>query len=1199
MNRLALVVGINTYDYEGLRNLTAPAEDAEAIAQLLTEYGNFQVERLPSITTEYNTIRTLPTSNTRVTLAQLEEALVQLFQPEGNDIPDTALLYFSGYGLHKDRGIQTDFLATSDINPNRGNWGLSVPWLRRLLQNSPVRQQIIWLDCCCSDEEFNLAQADPGYRGKGKDRCFIATSYAEFSSDRLTKILLPGLNPTQHPNRWITNYSLVNFINQESILQPLIFANSGNPILLTATSPEKAQFTHSTISIVEDVCPYKGLAYFDCNDTDPNYFYGRTTLTDQLIEQVRQGNFLAVLGASGTGKSSLLRAGLIHQLKLGQRLSGSHQWPIYIFRPGEDPRRNLALAFINPELSDADRSYQLAKTTELIQMGAVGLTVMVRTIAGEGRVVLVIDQFEDVFTVCQDETERQQFFTCLLEALERTDNKLCVVIGMRTDVLDKCAERDYAGLAHKIQANLVTMTPMNREELRQAIIEPAKQVGLEVESGLVTQILTDLQGSANLPLLQYTLTELWQRRPVNKLMLAEYARLGGIQGAIQKRANLIYQSLSVEEREVAKQIFLELTQLNQEIHSTGRPVLKDNLVKKGRSPLSQVEKESSAHLSLIISRLSFIKTNKQPTTNNQQSITNNKQQTTNNKQQTTNNPSTELIEQVLQKLVNSRLLVTGERHLNGNGNRNKTETVVDIVHEALIRDWSRLHQWLDEKREATRIQEQIEDAAEEWHNQGILNKTAFLLQGLTLAEAQNYLQNHSIQNLSSLAQEFLSKSIQHHRNQRWFQIGGLAILIGVLSIVSVVASTQWQRTQRVAEMETLRADAAKVKNLLDVDPLKGLMLAIEVTGESQSQFQQIPNEVESSLIRAIDVARETNLLLGHRFVVSSVAFSPDNQILVSGSYDGTLRLWSQHGKPIGNPLRGHQSWVTAVAFSPDGQTIVSSGKEGTIRLWTRQGKAIGKPFQGQQDWITSVAFSPDGQTIASGGKDGTVRLWTQQGKLIGKPFKGHQGVVFTVAFSPDGQTIASSSGDGTIRLWNRQGQPLGQPLRGHEGVAFAVAFSPDGQTLVSGGRDGSVRLWNRQGKPIAEPFRGHEGVIFAVAFSPDGQTIVSGSGDNTVRLWNRQSQPLGEPLRGHKNAVLTVAFSPDGQRIASGSKDGTVRLWDWQNSSLPTALQEEPDWQTLLELGCDRLRDHPIFQTPQSSNIKSRNICQEQVWGKE
>ncbi|MEH2391720.1 MAG: caspase family protein [Nostoc sp.] len=370
MSRDALVMGINTYDR--LKCLNAPAADAEAIAQILQQYGEFQVTRLPAVKDKENeTIRI--GKQTKVALTQLEKAIVQLFKPDGKP-PDTALLYFSGHGLRKNLGIQEGYLPTSEVNPDTGNWGLSLQWLRRLLQESEVRQQIVILDCCFSGEVLNFAEADPGDRGKGRDRCFIAASrdfevaFEEINSQHsvLTAALLKGLEPKQ--DRWVSNYTLVDLLNQEhhSFPQRPIFANSGEAI--NFTHKWNSSLVNSTIQI-SAICPYKGLSYFDCTEADANLFYGRTALTDELLEKVRSGNFLAVLGASGSGKSSVVRAGLLYQLKLGHRLSGSETWQLKIFRPGINPLQNLALAFIELELSDIERASQLAKAEELITKG--------------------------------------------------------------------------------------------------------------------------------------------------------------------------------------------------------------------------------------------------------------------------------------------------------------------------------------------------------------------------------------------------------------------------------------------------------------------------------------------------------------------------------------------------------------------------------------------------------------------------------------------------------------------------------------------------------------------------------------------------------------------------------------------------------------------------------------------------------------
>ena len=1230
MNRQALIVGINTYDTQHLKNLTSPAKDADAIAQLLIDRGNVEVRRIPAFNTPVDS-----TTPIRVTLTQLEAALVQLLLPEGNTIPDTVLLYFSGYGLCKNQDRPTSFLATSDINPNRGNWGLSLSWLRDLLQQSPVREQIIWLDCYCNDEGFDLTQADPGYRGQGYSRSFIATCQSQRDGERekwgdkeqtlqlnptesdkysqLASILLLGLDSSKHPPGWVTNYTLTDLIHQLS--PPLIFANAGNPILLIRTrETDPDSFPALPPSAPEWFCPYKGLAYFDYKNEDPQYFYGRETLTDELLEHIRINNFLAVIGTCGSGKSSLIRAGLLHQLQRGQRLSGTQEWLTLIFQPGEHPLQNLARSFINPH--NPERDYQFAQTMKLIQMGAVGLGIVVRTMAEKQRLVLVVDQFEQVFTCCQDETERQQFFDCLLGGLERADNQLCLVIGMRTDFLSHCA--NYPELTQKIQALMVTVTPMTREGLKTAIIKPAQQLGVEIESDLVTQLLLDLEDADSLPLLQFMLTQLWQRRPVDRLMVAEYYRWGRLQGAIEKHANRVYQSLSANDKQIAKDIFFALIQLSENGQFTERQVDLSELILsfqvKSRNRFKSVETchgtshtmsgntasgkqerkvnskpspqrsrrvntQSSVRAGFAPRLLSIAKRKfLNPPLHNQNDALEDHEGSTLNTSSPTNavnnfigdRHSTKAVTAVMQKLIDAGLIVTHSGKWN--------QTLVTIAHEALIQHWSKLQQWVEEKRHGMRLQRQIEAAAIEWQTQGKPNR---FLSDLTLTEAEYY-RDHL--HLSTVGQDLIQQSLQHKRTRRGLAGGGLIFAIALLSLTTGMGMSRWYKTAQIAQREHLYKNAATVQNLLPVEPIKGLLLAIETTGQSYAKFQHVDQRIASSLWQAIEVARERDRL-DHESAVNAVAFHPDNQILVSGTEDGLVHLWTRQDNLIRQSLPGHKDEVTGVAFSPQGQVIASSSQDGKIRLWTVPGQPLGQPFFGQ-DWITSIAWSPDGQFLVSGGKDGTVQVWNRQGNPIGQPFMGHQGVVFTVAFSPDGETIASGSGDGTIRLWNRQGQLLGKPFRGHEGVVFDLAFSPNGERIVSGGRDGTVRLWNRQGELIGEPWRGHQGVVFAVAFSPDGETIASGSGDGTIRLWNSQGQLRGKPLRGHQGAVRSLAFSPDGERLASGSQDKTVRLWDVR------ILPEPQDWQTGLRVACDRLENHPIFERPHPEVTLSRDICQ-------
>jgi energy-coupling factor transporter ATP-binding protein EcfA2 len=738
MSRDALVVGINTYSYERLKGLTAPAIDAEAVAKLLENYGEFNVKRLPAVKDKQNnTIRV--GQKTEVTLTQLEDAIAQLFKPEGRNIPDTALLYFSGHGLRKSRGgIHQGYLATSDVNPDLSNWGLSLQWLRQLLQSSEVKQQIIWLDCCYSGELLNFTEADPGDRGKGRDRCFIAASrefepaFEEIGTNHsvLTTALLQALEPKEQR---VTNYTVVDVIDQNlpKFPQRPIFANSGGIIHLTRIQTKIEPVGEISENVVaSDICPYRGLQYFDFTEADAKYFYGRQAVTDRLIEKVRQSNFLTLLGASGNGKSSLVRAGLLYQLQQGRKLSGSDTWQLRIFRPGEHPLQSLAQAFLDAELSDIQRASQLGQAEDLINKGSQGLGQLIDAANCE-RVVLVVDQFEEVFTLCENDQERKHFFDSLLTALQRCGRKFCLVLTMRADFFGKCAE--YAELAAKIQENLLTVTPMNRQELEQAIIAPAKQVNLTVEPELVEQIIDDMGDSPGiLPLLQYTLTEIWQQRTgEGKLTLATYSRFGGVKGTLQKRATEVYESLSPQEQLATKHIFLELTHFGDGTEDTRRQVSKKQLI--------------------------------------------------------TGEYSEDLINKVIERLTNDKLIVSSSILTEKESELNESE-IIEVIHETLIRNWDKLRIWIKENKKeltekrkierALEIDEEVYEKAESirlvqnilnLYNKWKANASAdqYLLIGTLVTEAEYLLKrDYEKSALSEDVISFINKSIENRKIQK-------------------------------------------------------------------------------------------------------------------------------------------------------------------------------------------------------------------------------------------------------------------------------------------------------------------------------------------------------------------------------------------------------------------------------------------------
>jgi WD40 repeat protein len=1127
MKRQALVVGINQYPSH--EDLPTPAADAEAVAQLLEKYGDFEVHRLPS---QDGVRRVAP--DKLLKLEELEEAIIRLFQPKSGIIPETALLFFAGHGLQRERDGETEgFLITSEARPGKDKGLFSLKRLRQLLQDSPVRQQIVWLDCCHSGELFNFTETDLGEEKRGRDRCFIAAS-REFQvayGGVLTPALLQGLNPTNQPDGWVTNYTLKDFIEQalKDAPQHSACRNTGGQIILTGKQGVRG-----------NICPYKGLEFFDFNPEqaenaeDPKYFYGRTKLTKQLLKKVRSSNFLAVLGASGSGKSSVVRAGLLYQLYLGEEIRGSDRWKIYKpFTPGEHPLRSLE---------------------QVVGVKAEQLEPIIKAAAAE-RVVLVVDQFEEVFTQCRDDAERQQFFQCLMGAVERLGNKLCLVLVMRDDFQHKCAEQD-SKLTKKIDQNLVRVKQMSQEELREAITKPAEQVELEIDRELVNQIIADVSDSpGDLPLLQYTLTQLWEKYRFKRLTLSEYnyPDFGGVKKALENHANQVYQSLAIEQQKAAKRIFLELTRLGED----------------------------------------------EQTPNTRQQV---RQQDLVNLQQ-----SEALVNQVVQHLAKEKLVVTSEQEFEG-----KRVAVVNIAHEALIRHWNLLREWLKENQETLRTKQDIEDAAKDWRDKGKPKDSAYLWQGSRLTETENFQQKYAdTLPVSSVAQEFVEQSIEQRKSShRRTAAIVTAVILGLSGLAAwvLVENENAQIRALSASSEALFASNnefdALIVSLRAGRRLQQPLRTILVKGDTRIQ-------VVMALQQAVYGVKERNRLEGLGDQLDIVSLSPNGQMIATSSknlvrisdHDKTVKLISFDGTLLAT-LKGHSKAIRSVSFSPDSQTIASASEDNTIKLWRRDGTLL-KTIK--TSGVSGVSFSPNSQIIASVSKDNTIKLWSRNGTLYKTLTVPGQTINGLMAFSPDSQMIAvvSESEDSiqnhmrsTITLWSIDGTLL-KTLEGHRRWIESVKFSPDGQRLVTGGWDSIVRLWSLDGtllksiegggrisdlsfSPDGEmiasatvsPGNGIPGLIklwrsdgtlvktleqnshtvTSVSFSPDSQMIASGGDDNVVKLWSRNGNLL-KTFNGHRQSVTKVGFSSDGQMIASAGEDNTIRLWS-VSGILPKTFKE-------------------------------------------
>ncbi|MGP3979726.1 nSTAND1 domain-containing NTPase [Streptomyces sp. KR80] len=976
-------------------------------------------------------------------------------------------------------------------------------------------------------------------------------------------------------------------------------------------------------------CPYRGLPAF--TPQDAGWFFGRERATAALVERVfeRIGNGpLMLVAPSGAGKSSLLNAGLVPALRRsgGFPMPGADGWPVVTFTPTAHPLDELLDCTAKVLGSDLGITAQeLRDRPETLLEAAHRLSDA--TPAGPGdrqpppvRPVLLIDQFEELFTLCSDEDERRAFVRVLSavataqpETVTGHDptghDPAVVVLGVRADFSGSCLE--LPELARVFTDGLFVLPPMSVAELRESITRPAELAGVTLEPGLVQLLLRDAglrdepgtvdlgtvpdhTPSGALPLVSHALMATWQQREGATLTVAGYERTGGIQGAIARTAENVFARLYPAEQKTIRRILVRLVHVAEGTGATRRRMSRTTLMEQ----LVHADGAAAA----------------------------------------------------LDAFVQARLITMDS-------------DTVEITHEALLHAWPRLHGWIHADRAGLLIHQQLAHAADEWEREG--RDPSVLYRGTRLDTARSWADElDGRSRLSSQEAAFLQASQAEEerrekqaRRQVRLQQRMLATLLVLLVLALTAGGLAYQQRAGALDQERIarsQALAVQSASLAAGQPEASMLLAEEAyraaaTTEARGALLSTQSQPFSARLgghdgpvnavafapgnRSLATASSDGTVTLRRVAdrrttatftvpgrVRSVAFSPDGRTLAATSTDGPVRLWdtadhrttavlpakttgaravafAPRGRTLATAaadgtihlwntarghravasLTGHAGEVNALAYAPDGRTLVSAGSDRTVRLWDVSARRPLAVLTGHTDAVLGAAFAPDGRTVATGGVDRTVRLWDVAKRRTTKTLTGHSDDINAVAYTPDGTTVVSAGGDGTTRLWDvRSGRPTAT-LAGHTDYVLGVALDSAGTVLATAGFDQSVVLWDLRGPVLtSRPFT----EVWQAAYSADGKLLATADADHTVQLWDVARRRVLATLRGHRETVFSVAFAPDGRTLASAGSDGTIRLWDVSarrplatltgHSGDVFSVAFAPDGRTLASAGADR-----------------------------
>lgn len=1182
ITRYALVIGVGEYQSHNFSPLTTAANDAEAVAQMLEKYGNFQVERLPQGRNEQT--NNWEVVSQPVTKEQIVQAIRTLVKERA--INSEVLIYFTGHSLRicDEWDQQKGFLVASDCELEfRGEklfsqrHEIELEGLNTLIQKSNVKHLVMLLDCYhhgSSLERQLLQQTFTAF--SNQDRYLIAAypqnygvkDNANQQHSVFTAMLLKGLSAENADSEGkITCHSLWRYLRDEAKELEAIQMGGGRSLTLVTHTP--IQITHSINFNRKN--PYRGLKTFDAKHKED--FYGREQSITSVLDRLNDSRFLCLIGASGCGKSSLVKAGLLPKLE-NESIVNNHRWQIEQLTPGNNPRDIL-----------------IEKLTPLHQMNQ--------------PFVLFIDQVEEVFTLCKDDEQRRAFFRLI--ALEATDTQYesKIIVAIRGDFLDQCAEySEIAELINRTQPTTYLVEPLSSEELKRAITEPAKQHGVTFEPGLVSEMVKDVVNQPGaLPLLQFALRQLWEEcitkpeLPQPLLTWYDYQRIHGVGGALNSEADSLYNSfVSREDRDFVKRLFLELVELGEEDKVTRRRVKRETLAEMADSPeqLQKVLTDLTQHRLIVVTthkrREDQFETDVEVT---HEALLTNWQSLRKWIDENLENIRIERRFQLAFQLwrdsydKSETALLAGLWLKSVVGWQQKTTPRLSFEEQEFIRKSVELRE--------RKIQEQLENERRLRENEQRLRELAEARANAEQekaqeAEARANAEQEKVKEVKARAKAEAEKA-KFEKQRARIMVGSSVIVVLLLAGLglSQFKTQQLEKGKLLGEVETWTKFAQiYIDNNNQLETVMASVKALKAIDKINYSYK---NELARNLQVKIKDLHEYNRIEPPEGEAYGVSVNPQDGSILSAHRNGTIKLWSPQGKDLYTVTKAHDGkQVWRVRFSRDGEFIASTGFDNTVRLWQQKAQKLekfNKIIIRHNKIVFDVSFSKNNEKIASASEDGTIKVSSRNNNFDTKEYNLKRNSnspdnykVNSVDFHPiDDSIIAYSDNEGKVGIFNTSKNTF-TSIGQHKAEVNMVRFNTNGKYLASAStKDRVLRIWEQknrtwiQAKEFIDPNQNNQ--IYALEFSPDSNSkfIAIAGLDQTIKVFDfhkimKEENPQPKfTLKGHTSFIHHLSFSSQ-NIIASTSNDNTVRLWRLENNF------EKTESKNLLKVTCNYLKDY-------------------------